>query len=186
MINREMEILRTESKDVKAVIRIQDTIERLEKEVVKHKIGVGLAAIQIGRPERIGVIRHKGGFVHLINPVLVERAEPFVFLREGCLSLPGTLHNTRRWKDVTIDNMVIDGRKLRTERQNYQYEWQTANTDTLLAIAVQHELDHFNGRLITDYNEVVEPVQSIGKVGRNEPCICGSGRKYKKCCLSKD
>ncbi|MGY9063023.1 MAG: SEC-C metal-binding domain-containing protein [Rhodospirillales bacterium] len=20
------------------------------------------------------------------------------------------------------------------------------------------------------------------KVGRNEPCICGSGRKYKRCC----
>ncbi|MDG6219153.1 MAG: SEC-C metal-binding domain-containing protein, partial [Candidatus Thermoplasmatota archaeon] len=24
------------------------------------------------------------------------------------------------------------------------------------------------------------------KLGRNEPCYCGSGKKYKKCCLSKD
>jgi hypothetical protein len=23
-------------------------------------------------------------------------------------------------------------------------------------------------------------------VGRNEPCPCGSGRKYKQCCLDKD
>lgn len=23
------------------------------------------------------------------------------------------------------------------------------------------------------------------KIGRNEPCSCGSGRKYKKCCLDK-
>lgn len=23
------------------------------------------------------------------------------------------------------------------------------------------------------------------KVGRNDPCPCGSGRKYKKCCLGK-
>lgn len=23
------------------------------------------------------------------------------------------------------------------------------------------------------------------KVGRNEPCPCGSGKKFKKCCLSK-
>jgi len=23
----------------------------------------------------------------------------------------------------------------------------------------------------------------IPSVGRNEPCICGSGKKYKKCCL---
>lgn len=22
-----------------------------------------------------------------------------------------------------------------------------------------------------------------GKIGRNDPCICGSGKKYKKCCL---
>ena len=24
------------------------------------------------------------------------------------------------------------------------------------------------------------------KPGRNEPCLCGSGRKYKQCCLPKD
>ena len=24
------------------------------------------------------------------------------------------------------------------------------------------------------------------KVGRNEPCPCGSGKKYKHCCLNKD
>src|SRR3989344_1476945 len=24
------------------------------------------------------------------------------------------------------------------------------------------------------------------KVGRNDPCHCGSGKKYKKCCLDKD
>ncbi|MCL6591559.1 MAG: SEC-C domain-containing protein [Firmicutes bacterium] len=23
------------------------------------------------------------------------------------------------------------------------------------------------------------------KTGRNEPCPCGSGKKYKKCCLGK-
>lgn len=26
------------------------------------------------------------------------------------------------------------------------------------------------------------PLKSPVKVGRNEPCPCGSGRKYKKCC----
>jgi uncharacterized protein YecA (UPF0149 family) len=24
------------------------------------------------------------------------------------------------------------------------------------------------------------------KAGRNDPCPCGSGKKYKKCCLKKD
>jgi uncharacterized protein YecA (UPF0149 family) len=26
-----------------------------------------------------------------------------------------------------------------------------------------------------------EPVEHV-KVGRNDPCPCGSGKKYKKCC----
>ncbi|MFQ5796612.1 MAG: SEC-C metal-binding domain-containing protein, partial [Candidatus Bipolaricaulia bacterium] len=24
------------------------------------------------------------------------------------------------------------------------------------------------------------------EIGRNDPCPCGSGKKYKKCCLPKD
>ena len=24
------------------------------------------------------------------------------------------------------------------------------------------------------------------KIGRNEPCICGSGKKYKRCCLGEE
>lgn len=27
-------------------------------------------------------------------------------------------------------------------------------------------------------------VRKTPKTGRNEPCICGSGKKYKKCCLN--
>jgi len=29
------------------------------------------------------------------------------------------------------------------------------------------------------------PVPALLKVGRNEPCPCGSGKKYKKCCLDR-
>lgn len=28
----------------------------------------------------------------------------------------------------------------------------------------------------------VEPIQSSDKPNRNDPCPCGSGKKYKKCC----
>lgn len=28
----------------------------------------------------------------------------------------------------------------------------------------------------------IEPVRTEPKIGRNEPCPCGSGKKYKKCC----
>ncbi len=26
------------------------------------------------------------------------------------------------------------------------------------------------------------PVRTDAKIGRNDPCTCGSGKKYKKCC----
>ena len=31
----------------------------------------------------------------------------------------------------------------------------------------------------------VEPIQADPETGRNAPCPCGSGRKYKKCCGAK-
>lgn len=34
-------------------------------------------------------------------------------------------------------------------------------------------------------DEPYEPVK-LQKLGRNDPCYCGSGKKYKKCCLERD
>ncbi len=31
--------------------------------------------------------------------------------------------------------------------------------------------------------ETTEPIRTGPKIGRNDPCSCGSGKKYKKCCL---
>jgi uncharacterized protein YecA (UPF0149 family) len=40
-------------------------------------------------------------------------------------------------------------------------------------------------KLIKD-TEKVKPVAAAGQPGRNDPCPCGSGKKYKKCCGAKD
>jgi uncharacterized protein len=44
---------------------------------------------------------------------------------------------------------------------------------------------------ITDYIRALYPIRreraldiQDGKIGRNDPCPCGSGKKYKKCCLN--
>lgn len=29
------------------------------------------------------------------------------------------------------------------------------------------------------------PKKASAKIGRNEPCSCGSGKKFKKCCINK-
>ena len=49
-------------------------------------------------------------------------------------------------------------------------------------------ITHYNERILSQPRDVprsepkVEPVHVGAKVGRNEPCPCGSGKKYKKCC----
>ena len=38
-----------------------------------------------------------------------------------------------------------------------------------------------------DYEDIykTEPIRTSPKTGRNDPCPCGSGKKYKKCCINK-
>jgi uncharacterized protein YecA (UPF0149 family) len=35
-----------------------------------------------------------------------------------------------------------------------------------------------------DISSIVKRVRGK-KIGRNDPCICGSGNKFKRCCLDK-
>ena len=56
------------------------------------------------------------------------------------------------------------------------------------AIQQHHEVSRFRniaGRWLYSGGKDVGPAQfkrDAPKTGRNEPCPCGSGRKYKKCC----
>ncbi|MDC7219295.1 MAG: YchJ family protein [Spirochaetales bacterium] len=49
-----------------------------------------------------------------------------------------------------------------------------------------HELASFekiDGKwMFFDGEEINQPLNAGAKVGRNDPCPCGSGKKYKKCC----
>ena len=57
--------------------------------------------------------------------------------------------------------------------------------DRLLeAVCVQHEIDHLMGKTIHD-RKIDTTIRNEKKIGRNEPCHCGSGKKYKKCCERK-
>jgi len=47
------------------------------------------------------------------------------------------------------------------------------------------ELEPDNPEDIADLDLLLNPPKTVTaekKVGRNEPCPCGSGKKYKKCC----
>ena len=55
----------------------------------------------------------------------------------------------------------------------------------LESVCVQHEIDHLNGITCIDREYKREPLKVGPKIGRNEPCPCGSGKKYKKCHIGK-
>jgi hypothetical protein len=43
--------------------------------------------------------------------------------------------------------------------------------------------DPYDGGDTDDYGAPREPLTRAAPVGRNDPCPCGSGKKYKKCCM---
>ena len=101
--------------------------------------GYGLAAIQIGIPVRYGILRVKtrSGWrqVELCNPEVVEMIQPYLARGEGCLSIPNTRVDVQRFREITlICYPERDGR--------------TAAFRGLAAQVIQHEIDHFDGKLI--------------------------------------
>lgn len=185
----DLSILRRKSESVTSIEEAKDLISKLEVELANLDNGVGLAAIQIGIPKRVGVIKNGDGtYFHLINPEPVEMLDEFIYFNEGCLSFPGIYKNTKRYKQITIKHQVIRDNKFEDETfVGYYSKEDEPGNNGILTIAVQHELDHFQGQLILDQDIKSEPIKRDNqKVGRNDKCPCGSGKKYKKCCINKE
>ena len=157
--------------------------------------GIGLAANQIGIDAAVAVVKVKNP-ITLINPIIIDKWESVLF-NEGCLSYPGTYINTSRYKNIIIQTEQEESDWYFSGSSTSPFNkyvdvvegkgsWQATKDDKndqeirlLEAICVQHEIDHINGKCILDFKK--QPVTSV-KHGRNYPCPCGSGKKYKKCC----
>ena len=104
--------------------------------------GVGLAAIQVNQPVRLMVIDvasyEKPEPQVFINPEIIG-GEGVIDWEEGCLSVPGFTAEVERKERVRVRAQDLDGVVFELE------------TDGLLAVAVQHELDHLNGVLFVDH-----------------------------------
>jgi peptide deformylase len=186
-IVQDISILRQKSENITSIDEAKELISKLEEALGNIDNGVGLASIQLGFPKKLGVIKKAdGSYFHLINPELIEKEDEFIYFNEGCLSFPGLYKSTKRYKQITVKHQVIRDNKFEDEIfvAYYSSESNEMGNDGLTAIAIQHEMDHFSGTLIIDSDIKSEPiVRSEAKVGRNDPCPCRSGKKYKKCCL---
>ncbi len=106
--------------------------------------GIGLAAIQVGVPQRIVTIdlakkdQPKEPMV-LINPEILSASEEKSTYEEGCLSIPEYYEEVERPESVRMRWMDLKG-------QTHEMD-----ADGILATCIQHEIDHLNGKLFIDY-----------------------------------
>ena len=174
------------------IIRELDDLLVIERDdrnqlIYDELLGYGLSAVQLKSqtdngvvPLRIGAIRvpkltkdHKPLELDMINPQIIQLSRPFKYKDEGCLSFPGKYVSTSRFRVCKvgfIDAMTLEPREI----QVYGFE----------AVVIQHEVDHHDGKLFTEHQR--NPVVKDAKVKPNEPCPCGSEKKFKKCCMYKD
>jgi peptide deformylase len=103
--------------------------------------GIGLAASQVDVHKRLLVadVSAEQNEPHaLINPVITEK-DGVIVTEEGCLSVPGYYEEVERAEHIRLRFTNRDGDELEMEAAG------------LLAVCIQHEIDHLDGKLFVDY-----------------------------------
>jgi peptide deformylase len=135
-------ILRTGANPVEEVDREIRKLADDMAETMYDAPGIGLAANQVGESRRLVVLdlqhpEDETGLIVLVNPDIVAAEGEFTW-EEGCLSVPGFFANVKRHNRVTVRALNLDGNTFEITAEG------------LLAIALQHEIDHLEGRLFVD------------------------------------
>jgi len=110
--------------------------------------GVGLAAPQIGVSKRLFIVDvatdedEPSDLRVFINPEIVDTDGETTF-NEGCLSFPGIREDIDRAARVKVRALDPDGKPFELE------------ADGLLAVAIQHENDHLDGKLMIDHLSIL-------------------------------
>lgn len=110
-------------------------------ETMYNAPGIGLAAVQVNVLKRIIVIditEDKSQPLCFVNPVIVE-AEGRETCEEGCLSVPGIFEKVERAEKIRVRALGRDGKEFMMDAED------------LLAVCIQHEMDHLEGKLFVDY-----------------------------------
>lgn len=120
--------------------------------------GIGLAAVQVDVPKQLIVIdisETKDEPYCFINPQILEkRGEQMV--EEGCLSVPGIYEDVKRYDWIKVRALDKNGKEFELE------------TDGILAICIQHEMDHLQGKLFVDYLSELKRTRIRKKLEKNQ------------------
>lgn len=126
------------------VARVDDEVRRLlddMAETMYQAPGIGLAAVQVDVPLRAVVIDispERNALHEFVNPEIVMRDGVHI-MEEGCLSVPGIYDTVQRAQQVRVRALDRNGNPFELD------------ADGLLAVCIQHEIDHLDGKVFVDY-----------------------------------
>ena len=129
----------------KPVVAVDERIRTLIADMLETMYdasGIGLAATQVDVHERVVVIdtsEERNQPLVLINPEIIWMSDERIKGEEGCLSVPGIYDGVERAAQVKVKAMDAQG------------QLRTIEADELLAVCVQHELDHLLGKVFVEY-----------------------------------
>ena len=141
------------------ITQIDDSIKKLVTDMAETMYeapGIGLAATQVDVHKRLMVIdtsEDKTDLRVFINPV-IDRLEGAQTGEEGCLSVPSIYDKVERAERVTVHFLDLEGKK------------QSITTDGLLAVCIQHELDHLDGKVFVDHLSQLKQARIKAKMAK--------------------
>lgn len=146
----------------KAVEQVDDRIRRLVADMAETMYaapGIGLAATQVDVHERVIVIdvtEDKSDLLVLINPEIYWRSDDREIFEEGCLSVPETYEKVERAAEI----------KVRAFDQNGEpFEF---HADGLLAVCVQHEIDHLDGKVFVEHLSLLKQNRILTRLRKQQ------------------
>ena len=128
----------------KPVAEVTDELRQLIEDMLETMYaapGIGLAATQVDFHERLLIIditEDKTQPLCFINPEILEMSGSMEN-DEGCLSVPEVYESVERAEHVRVKAQDKNG-------QEFEFE-----AEGLLAVCIQHEMDHLEGKLFVDY-----------------------------------
>ena len=154
-------ILRMKSKRIGFV---DDSIKNLANDMVEttldwdhdSEFGAALAAIQVGEPIRLTVVRNRT-FTTLLNPEIVKSSPEMISDIEGCLSVTGIYGRVKRHLKIKVKAQDLEGNDIRLSLEGFP------------ARVLQHEIDHMHGIIFLDHIKDSKNLFSIDKDGQLNP-----------------
>ena len=138
------------------------------------EFGAALAAIQIGEPLKLTVVRNdfddpkNKEFTTLVNPEIVKSSEEQVSDIEGCLSVPGIYGRVKRARKIKLKAQDVNGSPIRLTVEGFP------------ARVIQHEIDHMNGKIFLDHINDTSQLFNIDKNGSLMPVSQSKKDELKK------